>query len=80
MSSNVYFNIHLHHELATVAVIVVKEMIAAKHKYGVVQGCQRSTSNQFHSVLPASSKEPNAVGLKTWLKTYQNAKPKASKS
>ena len=42
MSSNVYFNIHPHHELATVAVIVVKEMIAAKHKYGVVQGCQRS--------------------------------------
>ena len=71
MSSNVYFNIHPHHELATVAV---------KHKYGVVQGCERSTSKQFHSVLPASSKEPNAVGLKTWLKTYQNAKPKASKS
>ena len=72
MSSNVYFNIHPHHELATVAVIIVKEM--------VVQGCERSTSKQFHSVLPASSKEPNAVGLKTWLKTYQNAKPKASKS
>ena len=82
MSSNVYFNIHPHHELATVAVavIVVKEMIAAKHKYGVVQGCERSTNKQFHSVLPASIKEPNAVGLKTWLKTYQNAKPKASKS
>ena len=58
----------------------LKEMIAAKHKYGVVQGCERSTSNQFHSVLPASNKEPNAVGLKRWLKTYQAAKPKASKS
>ena len=55
MSLIVYFNIHPHHELATVAVIVVKEMIA-------------------------SNKEPNAVGLKTWLKTYQNAKPKVSKS
>lgn len=69
------FNIPPQHKLAVVAVIAVKEMIAAKHQYATITGITLPDGRQiFQIVAPANRKEPMTVGLKTWLRTYKNHK------
>ncbi|UOO93358.1 hypothetical protein [Vitreoscilla stercoraria] len=71
------FNIPPQHKLAVVAVIAVKEMIAAKHQYATITGVTLPDGRQiFQIVAPAKRTECMAVGLRRWLKTYQNHKRK----
>ncbi|AUZ06322.1 hypothetical protein ADP71_31440 [Vitreoscilla sp. C1] len=74
------FSITPRHPLATIALVIVKEMMAAQYRHAPISGVVLNNGMPIvQCVLPAKRGDVDAVDLQQWLLDYQNQEPTKQK-